>query len=123
MKGTGLKSSFTYAMIGIAYAFRQERNMVIHGVAAIIAVGLAWFLQISRWEWGLLITTIFMVLIAETVNTAIEKVVDLHIKDYHPLAKAAKDLAAGAVLLSAIMAVIMAIIIFGPYFSGLIGGS
>ncbi|MDD2510886.1 MAG: diacylglycerol kinase family protein [Syntrophomonas sp.] len=122
MKGTGLKRSFACALAGIAYAFQQERNMKIHGAAAVMAMGLGLFLRLSRWEWGLLLITIFVVLAAETINTAIEKVVDLQTESYHPLAEAAKDLAAGAVLLTAIMAVIMAILIFGPYLLALAGG-
>ena len=122
MKGTGLKRSFACALAGIAYAFQQERNMKIHGAAAVMVMGLGLFLRLSRWEWGLLLITIFVVLAAETINTAIEKVVDLQTESYHPLAEAAKDLAAGAVLLTAIMAVIMAILIFGPYLLALAGG-
>ncbi|MDD3879784.1 MAG: diacylglycerol kinase family protein [Syntrophomonas sp.] len=122
MKGTGLKRSFACALAGIAYAFQQERNMKIHGAAAVMAMGLGLFWRLSRWEWGLLLITIFVVLAAETINTAIEKVVDLQTESYHPLAEAAKDLAAGAVLLTAIMAVIMAILIFGPYLLALAGG-
>ena len=64
----------------------------------------------------MLIITIFIVLIAETINTAVEKTVDLVTGTYHPLAKKAKNIAAGAVLLSAINALIMAFLILGPYF-------
>ncbi len=120
MKGTGLKRSFACALAGIAYVFQRERNMKIHGVAAIMAVGLGLFLRVTRWEWGLLLITIFIVLVAETINTAIEKAVDLQTESYHPLAEAAKDLAAGAVLLTAIMAVIMAFLVFGPYLLNLL---
>lgn len=97
------------------YAFRRERNMKIHGLATIIALSLGLILRLSRWEWGLLLITIFLVLMAETINSAIEKTIDLYTESYHPLAKAAKDLAAGAVLLTAVMAVIMAFIIFVPH--------
>lgn len=109
-------------MAGILYAFRQERNMKIHGIAAGMAIILACLLQISRGEWGLLLIAIFMVIVTETINTAIENAVNIQMEEYHPLAKAAKDMAAGAVLLSAVLAVFLAFIIFGPYFAGLIGG-
>jgi len=89
--------------------------MKIHILAAAIALALAGLSQLSRVEWGLLVLTIFMVLVAETINTAIEKTVDLVTPDFHPLAGLAKNLAAGAVLLTALNAVIMAVIIFGPH--------
>jgi diacylglycerol kinase len=110
-----LKHSFSTAVAGIVYAFFSERNMQIHVLAAMIAVISGYILGIKRLEWGLLLITIFIVLIAEIINTAIEKTVDLVTLNYHPVAKLAKNLAAGAVLLSAVNAVIMAFVIFGPY--------
>lgn len=112
-----LANSFGYAIAGILYSIFNERNMKIHILAGILVVVLGFLLGISHIEWGLLFITIFMVLVAETINTAVEKAVDLVTTHYHPLAKTAKNLAAGAVLLSAINAVIMGFIIFGPYFS------
>ncbi|MDD3270029.1 MAG: diacylglycerol kinase family protein [Syntrophomonadaceae bacterium] len=109
-------ASFSHALAGIVYAFISERNMRIHGLAAIIVVSMGCILHLQRLEWGLLFLTIFMVLVAETINTAVEINIDLITEDYHPLARLAKNLAAGAVLLTAINALIMAIIIFGPYF-------
>jgi len=110
-----LNQSFSAATAGVIYAFISERNMKLHAIAAILAVMSGYVLGIKRLEWGLLFITVFFVLVAETINTAVEKIVDLVTADYHPLAKIAKNLAAGAVLLSAINAVIMAFIIFGPY--------
>lgn len=95
------------------YTFSTEKNMKIHGAAAAAAVAMGLWLRISRVEWGLLVMTIFMVLAAETVNTAVEKAVDLYTEDYHPLAKIAKNVGAAAVLLTAVAAVIIGIIIFG----------
>lgn len=110
-----LVKSFSHALAGIAYALIFGRNMKIHGFAALIVVSLGCVLHLGRVEWGMLFITIFLVLVAETINTAIEKTVDLITAEYHPLARRAKDMAAGAVLLSAINAIIMAFIIFGPY--------
>ncbi len=115
MKHRNLKESFSCALSGLAFVLSTERNMKIHLLAAILAATLGYILGISRVEWGLLCITIFMVLVAESANTALEKVVDLVTVDYHPLARTAKNVAAGAVLLSAINAIIMAFIIFGPY--------
>ncbi|GAB3071472.1 hypothetical protein GCM10027156_24460 [Salinicoccus sesuvii] len=72
-------------------------------------------LGIERIEWVFIVSAIFMVLIAEAFNTSIEAAVDLTTSTYHPLAKAAKDAGAAAVLLSSLYAVIVALIIFLPY--------
>ena len=110
-----LSTSFGYAIDGVIYAFWRERNMKIHLLAAIAVVIAGIYLGINRLEWGLLSFTVALVIITEVINTAIEKTVDLVTDQYHPLAKLAKNMAAGAVLLSAINALIMAYIIFGTY--------
>ncbi len=107
--------SLACALIGITTALKSERNMKIHLAAAVIAVLFGIVFQINRLEWGLLSLTIFFVLVAELINTAVEKTVDLITSQYHPLARAAKNIAAGAVLLSALNAIIMAFIIYGPH--------
>ncbi len=111
-----LTGSFYYAIVGLVSVLKSERNMQIHFLAMLVVVSIGFWLNINRFEWALLIITIFMVLIAEAINTAVEKTVDLVTDTYHPLAKRAKNIAAGAVLLSAINAVIMAFIILVPYF-------
>lgn len=90
--------------------------MRIHLVAAVTAVSLSAFLQISRMEWIAVIFCIVLVAGLEMVNTAIEKLTDLASPAKHPLAGAAKDLAAGAVLLAAIASLAVACMIFIPYF-------
>jgi undecaprenol kinase len=115
MKRRSFPESMASAVSGLIMIIRSERNMKIHLLAAFLASTLGLLLNIDRMEWGLLALTIFLVLIAEAVNTALERVVDLVTSEYHPLARAAKNAAAGAVLLSAINALIMAFIIFGPY--------
>ncbi len=112
--------SFSCAIQGIVYSVASGRNMKIHLLAAITAISTAFVLGVNRMEWTLLMLTIFMVLSAETINTAIEKTVDLITEDSHPLAKLAKDLAAGGVLLTAINAVVIGILVFGPYLMKLI---
>lgn len=110
-----LRESFSCAFAGLICCLKTEKNMKIHVAATVLAVILAVLYRLSTMEWGLLVLTIFMVLVAETINTAIEKTVDLVTEDFHPLAGMAKNLAAGAVLLTAINAIIMAVIIFGPH--------
>lgn len=110
-----LRESFSCAFAGLSYCFRTEKNMKIHVLATAAVIIIAVLSGISRMEWGLLVLSVFMVLVAETINTAIEKTVDLVTPDFHPLAGLAKNLAAGAVLLAAFNAVVMAVIIFGPH--------
>lgn len=120
MKARNLKESFVYALSGLKETVVKERNMKIHLLAAALAVLLGGSLKISRLEWGFIIITISMVLTAEMINTAIERAVDLATDSYHPLARAAKNVAAGAVFLSALMAVAIGFIVFGPYLLKLI---
>jgi len=112
-RGSVLRS-FYFAFAGLAYLFRTQRNARIHGVAGAFACGLAYYLGISRAEWAVLVFTIALVLILEGLNTAIEAAIDLASPDIHPLAKAAKDLAAGMVLIGAIASVAVGLLILGP---------
>lgn len=105
--------SFRYAFSGIIAAF-DEQNMKIHGFATIVVVVCGFLTGLNLLEWLILILTIALVIGAEMINTAIENVVDLASPDVHPLAKKAKDIAAGAVLLFAIASVIIGLIIFLP---------
>lgn len=114
MKKHSLVQSFVWAWEGVVYAIAQERNMKIHLTAALGAVLVGVWLGLTRLEWGMLLLTIFFVLVAEVINTAVEKTVDMITTNYHPLARVAKNVAAGAVLLSAINAVIIGLLIFGP---------
>lgn len=101
--------SFQYAWAGLTYAFRTQRNFRIHLVVGIVAIGLGSFLKLSAVEMAIIGLTIGAVLTMELLNTALESVVDLTVKQsYHELAKIAKDCAAGAVLVSALAAVLVA---------------
>ncbi|MFB2922887.1 MULTISPECIES: diacylglycerol kinase family protein [Aerosakkonema] len=106
---TSLLISFKYAWAGLSYAFKTQRNFRIHVIIGAVAIGLSIFLNLSRAEISLIGVTIGLVLAMELLNTAIESVVDLTVKQtYHELAKIAKDCAAGAVLISALAAVLVA---------------
>ena len=105
---------FEHAIEGIITAFREERNMKCHTVATVGMSFLGWFTGISAVEWALLVLCFGLVIGAEMVNTAIERTVDLAMPDRHPLAKAAKDVAAGAVLIAAMTRVVVGGIIFLP---------
>ena len=108
-------AGFGFAFSGLWQAIRTQLNMKVHITIAIIAIALGIFLHISAIEFALIFVAIAGVLIAEMFNTVIELCVDLASPSYHPLAKTAKDVAAGAVLLSAIMAIIIALFVFGPH--------
>ncbi len=106
---SSLVISFKYAWAGLSYAFGTQRNFRIHVVIGAVAIALSVFLHLSRVEISLIGITTGLVLTLELLNTAIESVVDLTVKQtYHELAKIAKDCAAGAVLISALAAVLVA---------------
>ena len=107
-----LVDSFNSAINGIINTVRTERNMKIHLVAAILVLISCFFFDISKMEFLILAITITIVMAAEVVNTAIEAVVDMSTNYYHPLAKIAKNAAAGAVLITAINALIVGYVIF-----------
>jgi len=98
--------SFKYAWAGISYAFHTQRNFRIHVILGGLAIGLGAFLRLSAIEISIVGLTIGAVLAMELLNTAIESVVDLTVKqNYHELAKIAKDCAAAAVLIASLAAI------------------
>jgi diacylglycerol kinase len=113
-------AGFGFAFSGLWHAIRTQVNMKVHIALAVLALALGIVLHISAIEFALVFVAIAGVMIAEMFNTVIELCVDLASPSYHPLAKIAKDVAAGAVLLSAIMAVIIALFVFGPHLWALI---
>lgn len=107
--------SFKYAWCGITYAFQSQRNFRIHVAVCALAIGLSVFLQLKGVEIAVIAITSGLVLALELLNTAIESIVDLTVKQtYHELAKIAKDCAAGAVLVSAMVAVLVAAMLLLP---------
>ena len=114
-RGDGrLASSFRYAFAGIFHVLRTQRNFRIHlGITALVVVLGIW-LRITALEWGLIAITVAVVLMAEMFNTVAETAIDMATNHYHPLARIAKDVAAGAVLLAAVIAVIVGLLILGP---------
>jgi diacylglycerol kinase len=112
--GIKLSRSFYFASAGLAYLFRTQRNARIHAAAGFCACAVAAWLRIDAVGWALLVFTIALVLILEGLNTAIEAAIDLAMPRAHPLAKAAKDLAAGMVLIAAIASVVVGLLILGP---------
>ena len=109
-----LIEAFSYAGAGLGYLIRSQRNARIHLALTVMAMILALWLKITSVEWAVLSLTIGLVFLAEAFNTAIEATVDLVSPNNHPLAKIAKDTAAGGVLLAAITAIVVALFLFLP---------
>ena len=110
----GRQLSLVAALAGVVYTLRTQPNAWIE-LAALVVVAIVglWF-RISALEWGLLGLTVAMILALEAVNTAVEAVVDLASPQYHPLAKIAKDAAAGAMVFAVLGSIFVAAAIFGP---------
>ena len=108
-------ASFKYAFNGLWYALRTQRNARVHVSIAILAILVGIVLHISAVEFALVFVAITGVFIAEMFNTVFELCIDIAAPDYHPLAKIAKDVAAGAVLLSAMLAVVIGLFVFVPH--------
>jgi len=115
--------SLSNAWCGIWYCIKTERHMRLHVIIAVLALFLSWYLKIAVREWLMIIFSISLVIVLEMINTAIERTVDLYTGEQHPLAKVAKDVAAGAVLVAALNALVIGAVVFLPkifkYFSNL----
>lgn len=112
MKARNLIESFNYAIQGIIYAIQTQRNMKIHLFCAVGVLILSLFFNFSKVEIMTLSFSIALVIALEMINTAIESAIDLFTEKYHPLAKIAKNVAAGAVLIAAINAVFTGYLLF-----------
>lgn len=109
-----LINSFKYAFEGIFAALKTEQNMKIHFLIIILVIIFGTILKITKIEWIICIILFAFVISLELINTAIENTVDLITTEKNPKAKIAKDVAAGAVLVSAIASAIIGLIIFIP---------
>lgn len=114
--------SFKHAIDGLMYAFCKETHMKIHLIAAILVVCLGFCLQIGATEWLIILLAIGLVIVTELINTAIERLADVVSKEIHPQIKIVKDVAAGAVLFSSIIAAIIGLLVFLPKVWHLITG-
>lgn len=105
--------SFRFAFRGILDLFLYENNAKVHLTAAVAVVALGIWLDLSALEWAVVLSQIGLVWMAEAFNSALEKLADVVSTEHHPGIRAAKDMAAGGVLLVVIMAVVVGLIIFG----------
>lgn len=107
--------SFVFAGRGLAHAVRTQRNARVHALIAAAAIALGVALRISAVEFAVLFVAITLVFVAEMFNTVAEACVDMITDAYHPLAQIAKDVAAGAVLLNAMLSVVIGLFVFVPH--------
>jgi diacylglycerol kinase (ATP) len=112
MKLKKLVDSFNHAIDGVIDTVRTQRNMKIHLIAALVVLVACFCFDVSKVEFLILAVTITMVISAELINTAIEATIDMTTNYYHPLAKIAKNAAAGGVLITAINAIVVGYVIF-----------
>lgn len=112
---TGRVRSVRHAARGVWFTLKSQHNAWIHAIATVAALVAGYLLQISRTDWCLIILTCAAVWTAEALNTAIEFLADATVKELNPLVGRAKDVAAGAVLITAFAAIVVAILVFGPY--------
>jgi diacylglycerol kinase len=106
--------SFPFAFNGLRILFREEHNSRIHLVAAMLAIGFGFFFRIEPYEWMAIAFSFGLVFSFELINSSVEKLADVVSPEMHPLIKKVKDLAAAAVLVSAIAALIIGLLIFIP---------
>ena len=112
LKNKNFIDAWKKAFSGIWYAIKTQRNVKVQLVIAIVVIACCIYFKLNITEWMFLIFATILVIITEVMNTAIEEAVNLCTNKYHPIAKIAKDVAAGAVVLAALNAVIMASFIF-----------
>ncbi len=112
LRSKNLVHSFTCAIEGVLYALKTQRNMKVHFLLGLLVLVFGSILDVNRLELLVLLITVGLVISAEMINTAIEEVVNLVTREYHPLAKIAKNVAAGAVLVTSLISVCVAYVIF-----------
>jgi undecaprenol kinase/diacylglycerol kinase (ATP) len=108
-----LIKSFGYALKGTFFALKEQQNMRIHAIAILVVTVVGIFLGLTAIEWSVIALAISTVIVTEMINTAIEDLVDLVSPEFNKKAGRIKDVAAGAVLLAAIVAAVVAVYIFG----------
>ncbi len=114
--------SFFYAFRGVWTMLSSQHNAWIHALATVVVTSTGLYFGISRVEWCAVVLCFGAVWTAEALNTAFESLADVASPEFHPMVEKAKDVAAAAVLMSAIGSVVIAIIIFEPHFAKLFAG-
>lgn len=111
--------SIKYSLDGLYYAYRYEQSLWLHGFATIFAIILGIIFKIKLSEWAIIFIALGSILALELINTAIEAAVDLTTTKIHPLAKIAKDCGSAASFIMSIVAIVIALFVFGPYLTAI----
>jgi Diacylglycerol kinase len=110
-----LIKSFTYAFRGLSKIFREEQNLQVESISAIIVIAIGFVFQIKALEWCAILICIALVLLMETVNSAVERMADLLKPRIHSYVKEMKDIMAAAVMIASLLSIVVGLIIFIPY--------
>lgn len=113
-----LKQSFVYAFRGLAKVYREEQNLRIQTLAGLVALFLGLLFGLSRFEWLSLILSSLLVVLMEVANSAVERITDLFKPRINTYVKEIKDIMAAAVMLSSFGAILVGLLVFGPYLWG-----
>lgn len=119
IKKKGIKRFFhsiKYSIEGLLYAYRYEQSLWLHGVATIFSICLGIIFRIKLSEWAIVFIALGTILGMELINSAIEATVDLVTLEHHPLAKIAKDCGSAASFIMTLVAFVICLFVFGPYF-------
>jgi diacylglycerol kinase (ATP) len=116
---TGRTRSFRHAISDIIHMVRSQHNAWIHLLVTAVVIAAGFFFHLSRSEWCWIVLAISIVWTAEALNTAFEFLADAASPNFHPVVRDAKDVAAGAVLITAIASAVIGAIIFWPHVKGL----
>ncbi len=112
---THYRKSIKYSLEGLLSAFLSERSFHLYFLCAILVISLSFLLQISKYDAIIVSIILILILAMELINTAIESVVDMVMKEYHPYAKRAKDCAASATFVLVVLGIALGFVIFIPY--------
>jgi diacylglycerol kinase len=110
-----LFKSFTYAFRGLFKIFREEQNLQVQSIVAILIIILGFVLRIKLLEWCAVLISIALVILMETINSAVERLSDVLKPRIHTYIKEIKDIMAAAVMISAILAIVVGLIVFIPH--------
>lgn len=124
IKKKGIKrffNSIKFSLEGLFYAYRYEQSLWVHAIATIFAISLGIIFRIKLSEWAIVFIALGVILGMELINTAIEAAVDLVTLEVHPLAKIAKDCGSAASFIMTLVAIVICLFVFGPYFMKVFG--
>jgi len=121
IKITRLCKSFIYAWQGLCKAFKEEQNLQIQTAVSLLVLAMAWYFQISRWEWIVIVLIIILVILMELANSVAERITDVLKPRLNGYVKEIKDIMAAGVLVASLTSIIVGLLIFWPHLSKFFG--